>query len=162
MGSAANFTTIIVKIVEGTEPLYFRGLTLEFYNGANGNDIRWGRSQYPWMRLLRQGQEVNIEHDDDERASRAGSNRRMPLARTAFFPSSCTVTSSIAPVVSTDTRVPSAGPSPLFSTNMAKPAPTASPLARRAFRSACRAPSSSTACWPARSMSGWQGPAKPD
>jgi hypothetical protein len=47
------------------------------------------------------------------------------------------VMTSTAPEVSTAILTPSDGPSPLFSTNMAMPAPTSSPGARLRARSAC-------------------------
>ena len=45
------------------------------------------------------------------------------------------VMTSISPEVSTWMRTPSAGPRPAFSTNMARPTPTISPLSRRAASS---------------------------
>src|SRR5213596_733687 len=43
------------------------------------------------------------------------------------------VTTSTMPELSTDTRTPSNGPSPLFSTKSARPAPMHSPTPRRRF-----------------------------
>jgi transglutaminase-like putative cysteine protease len=53
------------KLVDGIQPLYLRGLTLDHYNGANV-DTNWGRSAYQWMRLLPPGRELSVENDDDE------------------------------------------------------------------------------------------------
>ena len=68
------------------------------------------------------------------RDSRRRASRRRPAPSRSRNPGrsrrrrSCT---STAPEVSTAIRTPSDGPSPLFSTNMAMPAPTSSPAARR-------------------------------
>src|SRR4051812_18537197 len=48
------------KLVDGTQSLYLRGLTLDFYNGEN-IEPRWGRSAYQWIRLLPTGRDINID-----------------------------------------------------------------------------------------------------
>lgn len=53
------------KLVEGTQPLYLRGLTLDHYTGV-GADNRWSRQPYQWVRLLRRGDEVPLDREDSQ------------------------------------------------------------------------------------------------
>ncbi len=53
------------KLTDGTQSLYLRGLTLDFYNGEN-IEPRWGRSAYQWIRLLPAGRELIIDRDEDD------------------------------------------------------------------------------------------------
>src|SRR4051812_10838754 len=53
------------QLVEGTQPLLLRGLTLDYYNGAADETAaaaRWRRAAYQWIRLLPQGDpEKNVD-----------------------------------------------------------------------------------------------------
>jgi transglutaminase-like putative cysteine protease/Ca2+/Na+ antiporter len=65
------------SIVDGTQPLLLRGLTLDFYNGnADKEDshFRWSQIPYQWRRRLPDGDEKTLEPlaslgDDDEQSN---------------------------------------------------------------------------------------------